>query len=926
MYRRYFILFLMIITVGFQVTATHGATPVDGYTYVGKIRIDHLRTSFPGRIALDSRGTLYVVDGYNDHVMKYDRAGNYIGDIKVEDAAAVGVAPDGRVYIGANGESPWVGIYEGDRLVGYLGAGPGEFKSVRDIAVDEQTSEVYVVDSIRNVVSVYTATGQHLRDIVGLSYPQAVDVEGSEVYIVDAPVVVDPTSGSNTTSARVSVYDSSGQLLRSFEDFLAFGGHMVRPQDITVTSEGYILIPEAIAQAVLVYDSLGNYIGEIKSTSESLYIPRSTAFGADRRLYVSSNMTKSVLIFGLNGYTYLQVEPKSLSFVCQSGVCTGSQIIRVSNLGTGTLGFGVTVTEGWIQLSSSSGVLEAGGSVDIQVGVDASSLQAGSYVGKVVVSADSGAVEEVGIEMQVLESPQIVVNPSELYFTALAGGSNPQSQVLVIQAEGDLLGQVQWRAAVEGGWLSITPMSGKGDTVTQALVSVDITGLVAGVYNGRVVIEASGVSNSPVEVSVVLEVQSSGRIRVVTNLLEARFRIEGPVVYEGSGREWTAEGVPDGRYRIEYYDVAGYIKPSSEEKVLSGGGEIEFVGEYRRVKERILVSYEVGRGAETVIKILDEAGTELNEIDAFVGRKGGVGTAVGDIDGDGAGEVVAGLLRGGSEVALYEGSGEEMGRFKAFVDGMGVEVAAGDLDGDGVDEIVVANRGTAGVRVFSYRMGEVVDRGVYFSAVKVKREEDDRGELRELRRWWEARKRILMRVCDVDGDMFDEVVTVVREGKKGEVKVWSVKADEGGWTVEVRGEFKAPRGWLIRGIDCADGDGDGAEEIYLVTGNKIVIYSGEGDVFGVIKGVKDKKRYGRYKEEFERWRGEDWDMEEALERSKGLNSIGIGDIDGDGAKEAVVGKQRGMVEIWDMKGHVEKTFRIFNRFTEVRVSVGDLGL
>lgn len=875
--KRYFYIFLILLVIS-VLNVPAEASPADGYIYLGKIQIDHISTTFPDRIALDSRGNLYVVDGYNDHVMRYDRQGNYTGDIKVEDASAVAVAPDGRLYIGANGASPLVGIYEGDTLKGYLGKGDGEFGSVRDIAIDEDTGNVYVVDSKRNLVGVYTPNGEHIRDIGGLSYPQAVDVEASEVYIVDAPVVKDPTGGGNTTSARVSVYDSEGRLLRSFEDFLAFGGHMVRPQDITVDEDGYILIPEAIAQAVLVYDGSGNYIGQIKADTETLYIARSTALGRDRKLYVSSNMTKSILIFGLDGYTDLQVSPQELNYLCQPGVAPQGQQITISNTGTGSLEYEITATEDWIKTGTGSGSLGPGESKLIEVDIDTGGLQHGNYTGRVVVSTPTGATEEVNVELQVVEPPRITVTPQELYFTATAGGSNPSSQVLVIQIQGEITDQVVWTATAQDGWLNISPATGTGDTVTQALVGVDITGLAAGVYDGRVVIEASGVENSPIEVPVQLHLSSSGSIHVITNLPQAGFRITGPAQYEGTGMDWSVQGVPDGVYRIEYSDVSGYTKPLSEEKVLSGGGEIEFRGQYREAKQRILVSYDAGRRRPAVVKIMDETGRQIKKIKAFPNRKVGLSIATGDIDGDGVEEIVAGLLIGGSEVALYRGNGEEIGRFTAFWSKKGIEVATGDVDGDGVEEIVVAGRRNGKVRVFSYQAGQIIDTGVHIKATRHKR------------------KTTRIAACDTDGDMKEEIITFTGTRGTTMARLWQIDTEEpiGNWTAHRATRFNIHK--RTKAVTCTDTDGDGRAEIYTVTNRKLIIYDTQGHKISELLQLRRP------------------------------SSIAIADINGDGAKEIIIGRTDGTVELWDMEGQRRGRFRAFGSHTAIRVSTGDIGL
>jgi hypothetical protein len=106
------------------------------------------------------------------------------------------------------------------------------------------------------------------------------------------------------------------------------------------------------------------------------------------------------------------------------------------------------------------------------------------------------------------------------------------------------------------------------------------------------------------------------------------------------------------------------------------------------------------------VKVFDgETGAEVRSFLAFdPGFIGGVTVAAGDVDGDGAADIVVGTAVGSSHVKAFSGaSGAEILSFLAY-DGFGggVTVAAGDVDDDGHADVITGTAvGSTHVKVFS---------------------------------------------------------------------------------------------------------------------------------------------------------------------------------------------------------------------------------
>ncbi len=135
-------------------------------------------------------------------------------------------------------------------------------------------------------------------------------------------------------------------------------------------------------------------------------------------------------------------------------------------------------------------------------------------------------------------SPTIGVSPSSMTFTATAGGSNPAAQTLNISNTGG--GTLSWTASDNATWLTLSSTSGTAPSSTS--VSVNISGLAAGTYNGTITITATGATNSPLTVPVTLTVSSSGGGSTEL-LVNGGFETSvSPWVGSGSGALYTSNG------------------------------------------------------------------------------------------------------------------------------------------------------------------------------------------------------------------------------------------------------------------------------------------------------------------------------------------------------------------------------------------------
>jgi len=197
--------------------------------------------------------------------------------------------------------------------------------------------------------------------------------------------------------------------------------------------------------------------------------------------------------------------PASLSFTYQiGGAASAPQSIALA-AGSVPLSFIVTPPGDWLQVSPVRGTTPA----SLLVTANPTGLAAGTYGGTLSVTA-TGANASISIPITLTvagSGPQntgpLTITPSQLFFSAPAGGSAPAPQTIMVLNSS---GGSSFTAASGAAWLTVTPAS--GTTPASLAVAVNPAGLATGTYTGVVNVTASG-SPTPQPVVVTFQVTAA---------------------------------------------------------------------------------------------------------------------------------------------------------------------------------------------------------------------------------------------------------------------------------------------------------------------------------------------------------------------------------------------------------------------------------
>jgi hypothetical protein len=232
----------------------------------------------PTSVAVDqASGDVYVTDGVNNRVEKFDSSGNYLSQFNGSGTPAAG------------------------------------FSFPNAIAVDPSSADVYVVDAGHGVVDRFSSAGVYLCQVTGQGTPSASECNSLAGSATPAGSFSFPSEGEANpaglavdSTGRLYVGDVRNHVIDEFDSSGAYQGQLgagtlSSPTELTVDSSNNVFVVDYSGPLIVEFDSGGNQLGSSPmSIPGFIYLLRGVAVNdASHSVYLSKAAESSqVLIFG----------------------------------------------------------------------------------------------------------------------------------------------------------------------------------------------------------------------------------------------------------------------------------------------------------------------------------------------------------------------------------------------------------------------------------------------------------------------------------------------------------------------------------------------------------------------------------------------------------------------------------------------------
>ncbi len=264
----------------------------------------------PYGVAVDAQGRIYVTDIGRVFIIDlqkkdYELLGTEAGTGRLSIPIGITVAKDGRVFVTDTAQDR-VFVYSGKKFVAAMGKS-GEFESPSGVALDEQRELIYIADSKKHMVLVYSLKdyakirefGRRGAGPGEFNFPTNITVDKTgKVYVVD------------TANFRVQIFDPEGKHLKTIGALGDTPGSLARPKGIGIDSDGHIYVVDTAFQNFQIFDQDGNillFVGGAGYGPGKFGLPAGLTIDNQDNIYVVDQIPANLQIF-----KYLGDKGKSL--------------------------------------------------------------------------------------------------------------------------------------------------------------------------------------------------------------------------------------------------------------------------------------------------------------------------------------------------------------------------------------------------------------------------------------------------------------------------------------------------------------------------------------------------------------------------------------------------------------------------------------
>ena len=211
-------------------------------------------------VAIDpSDGTLWVTDDDNDRVQHFTRGGGYLGQFKsCYDPGSIVVDDSGALYVACSSAGvvqKYNAKGEALKVIANSGSGEGQVRFPLDLAIDSE-GDIWAADTENDQLDEFDPQDGFVGSVaLGVNArPWGIGISPDDEIWVSEP-----------WSYRVSVFDSSGDLLRRIGSRGTGDGEFERASDVEVDEHGYAWVADAVNNRIQVFNEAGEYVTQFGS-------------------------------------------------------------------------------------------------------------------------------------------------------------------------------------------------------------------------------------------------------------------------------------------------------------------------------------------------------------------------------------------------------------------------------------------------------------------------------------------------------------------------------------------------------------------------------------------------------------------------------------------------------------------------------------